>query len=161
MIPSSKNDLSCFPCSSQTFFRVPLITSCKLSIDPPSANLRRKSPAVVGSGIRCQPVQVTLALPQSLDVIQTRSPTHDVVGHVQNMIRLVIGKMNLQQLHLFVRQWFITHPLHWDRRTSRPPRVPNTHPFQHLVRLAFPITGSRQSRHCLLLTAHCLPPTAY
>ena len=62
-------------------------------------SLRQKSPAVVGSGMRWAPkrVEVGLVLATVLEVIEARPAGEEVEGDVEDVVRLVVGQVKLQE----------------------------------------------------------------
>ena len=57
----------------------------------------------IRNALRSQAIQETLVLTAQLDVFQAHPSSHDVVGHIQNVIALVIGQMPLEHLDLLIQ----------------------------------------------------------
>ncbi len=100
MIASSKNAAGCV---RQTRTRVSLIAACKASIAG-SSNRRQKSPAVVGSGMRCAPnASRYTSSCRSRSISCRHVPPHShVVCDAQHVIRFVIRQRHLQDLHVAI-----------------------------------------------------------
>ena len=69
-----------------------------------SQNRRQKSPAVVGSGIRSAlgGVEINLVVTSQFEVFDPLTAGEGVEGNVQDMIRLVIREMDLEQVKIGV-----------------------------------------------------------
>ena len=70
----------------------------------PSVNRRRKSPAVVGSGIRLcsHAVEVDLAVAAHFEVLQALPAREEVVGDVQDVVALEARQAPLQEVEALV-----------------------------------------------------------
>ena len=80
------------------------MASIKLITFDSSSNRRRKSPDVVGSGMRRAPTasrKATFSRP-SVEVLKTPTASEDCVGHRQDVIRLVVRQVTLQHPHLLI-----------------------------------------------------------
>ena len=79
--------------------RARLTAACNAITDV-SSKRRQKSPAVVGSGNAACPqgVEEHPVASAQLDVVQALPAAQNVVGDVQNMVRLEVRPVHLQQL---------------------------------------------------------------
>src|SRR5436309_7876455 len=160
MIASAKNSAGC---CCHTFTRTRSIAASSVSTSA-TVNLRQKSPAVVGSGITFVP-SASLVLAALLQILQRLPAAQDVVGDVQDVVRLVVGLMHLQQPHMVVdrrrqpgalRQQLhrpdAARPETADASTALVVEVP---PTEHRLQLCPPVTPTQPPPTSLL--APCLP----
>ena len=131
----------------------------------------REPPAEVARGgrvrdhLRPQRVQVHLVLAALLQILQRLPAAQDVVGDVQDVVRLVVGLMHLQQPHMVVdrrrqpgalRQQLhrpdAARPETADASTALVVEVP---PTEHRLQLRPPVAPTQPPPNSLL--APCLP----
>ena len=58
----------------------------------------------VGNALGSQTIEKAFILAPQFNILQPHSSGHDVIGHVQNMIALVIGQMPLKHLNLLIER---------------------------------------------------------
>ena len=58
----------------------------------------------VRNALRSQAVEKTLILTAQLDVFQAHSSRQEVIGHIENVIALVVGEMPLEHLPFLIQQ---------------------------------------------------------
>ena len=83
-------------------------------IDTPDIESPAEVPARgrVGNPPGPEGVEISLVVPQELQVLEPRAARQQVVGDVQNVVRLAIGQVNLQQVETVVDLAVETQPFH-------------------------------------------------
>jgi hypothetical protein len=66
----------------------------------------------IGNPFGAQPIEITLILSARFNIFQALSAGQNVVGHIQHMITLVIGQVDLQQLQAPIQILHQSQPLH-------------------------------------------------
>ncbi len=97
--------------------------------EPPGEISRRRR---IRDPLRVQSIEKGFVLAPLLDVLQTHSPNHDVVGDVQHMIALVVGQMHFEQM----QTWSMssTNPRRCTiMHGTDPAAIDRLHSFRHLV----------------------------